>query len=1273
MLTKTNYISAVVVAALFAGNADAARSRTPYANFELPQMRTTGPDGLGKTYVSEKFFLKNAVREKTPRVDAKKFFFAKEAFLAEKREEAIKLLRQQMDSGLKVNRENMLLRLGQLYAEKYMELSYQETEVYTSKLQEYEKKKAAGEKVSAPKADNSRSKKYLKDSLALFYELERKYPNHEKIDEILFFIGFVEMEGGNAAKGAKYLERVIQKFPKSRKYEEAVIYLGDYYFDRNKFKEARSKFEILVRKKDSPLYHFAVYKSAWCDLNTLKGAQGLRNMKQLVRDLEGEKEPAKFNLREQALRDLVTFFADAGNIDDAMDFFSETQGREKALQNVRVIADTMHSKARDAEAIQAYQRLIKEQPDSPEAPMIQLGIYQSLQSLDKTAAAVDSLVFAIENYGPKSDWASDFKGDKKELASTLNAVQEEGSKTAFFFHASGQKGSNRALYGYALKLYDALIKSFPAHPDLKKLHFYRAEVLYSQKKWMEAADSYVDASKIAPKDKMTDEAVYNALLALDQLTARVDKIERFTEEQQKNMDMQERDIPEGEKRFIEIAQSYLKEYPKGDRIVDVQFRIAAIYYRYHHFGTALPLFEKIVAEHPKHRSAVTSASIVLDVLNMQKNYAKLDETARRYGKIADLGDAKFKTEIKAISQQIGFKEVEKLEGDSKWKEAGENYLTLYKNDPSGALAEKSLYNALVSFEKAGDTAKAQELTRLFVGKYPKSSNTESLVLSMAKNAEKLYDFEEARKLYHDFYKNHPKSKEARKALYNSAVFSELLEHHAAAIERYNEYLKSGKVSQEEYKAIQISLAKLSRKSGNWAGVTRIYRQFMKDASKVDEKISILGDLIRQYEIAGQTQAKADAVRELRGLYAGNKGAKNIGFAAKYLAESEYQSVQSQRRKYDETVLKFPVSDLVYLVGLKQRRLKALGEAYDRVIEVGVPEWGVAALHDKADAFAGFGIGFRKLEIPKKMQGDERKETEIGLKKLETDIVAALDKQAEEMFKLCVAKAAEFQVATEFASKCRSRAKSGAPVGEVQGQVPQPTLAANRFGVWEGAAPSPSDSSYVDYLASLVGGRGEAAERKLKDYLSKHTEDWRGVFLLALHYQKTKRESLAMYFYSQLEKNPDFEWKSDLYNQLGLMATADQNRPLATEYFEKAVNADRPSSAAYANLGAVQLQNRNYADAEKMFKRAVSIDDQSEEAALGLGVALEGLGKYDAAHRAYADFLADNGRAMAVLFNDSVLLGNRLGQKEKAAQQMMRYIQAGGKESARAQETIRNWR
>jgi tetratricopeptide (TPR) repeat protein len=161
----------------------------------------------------------------------------------------------------------MLLRLGALYAEKYMELAYFENEMYTSVLEQYEKDKAQDPATKRPALDNSRSQRYLTDATAIFYDLEKKFPKHPKLDEILFFIGFVELEGGNPEKGLRYLDRVVKQFPDSRKYDEALVYLGDHYFEKTNFKEAAARYRILLSKENSYLYHYARYKLAWCTLN----------------------------------------------------------------------------------------------------------------------------------------------------------------------------------------------------------------------------------------------------------------------------------------------------------------------------------------------------------------------------------------------------------------------------------------------------------------------------------------------------------------------------------------------------------------------------------------------------------------------------------------------------------------------------------------------------------------------------------------------------------------------------------------------------------------------------------------------------------------------------------------------------------------------------------------------------------------------------------------------------------------------------------------------
>jgi len=237
------------------------------------------------------------------------------------------------------------------------------------------------------------------------------------------------------------------------------------------------------------------------------------------------------------------------------------------------------------------------------------------------------------------------------------------------------------------------------------------------------------------------------------------------------------------------------------------------------------------------------------------------------------------------------------------------------------------------------------------------------------------------------------------------------------------------------------------------------------------------------------------------------------------------------------------------------------------------------------------------------------------------------------------------------------------------------VAGEALGKWEGKVPGPDDvDGRLDYLSTLsASGRHAEAASGLQGLLGTRPDEKRAVFLLAANALRAKRHELAKFLLGRLEKDAGFPWKSLVYNNLGMLALQEGNRQGALGYLEKAAKAEPRNAAPLVNLGALYLQSRAFGDAEALFSEAVQLDSGFEDAALGLGASLEGVGKFEDAHRVYSEHMAGNPEALSVAFNDSILLGNRLQRREDAAQQMLRYIQRGGKESARAHEIIQSWR
>lgn len=217
-------------------------------------------------------------------------------------------------------------------------------------------------------------------------------------------------------------------------------------------------------------------------------------------------------------------------------------------------------------------------------------------------------------------------------------------------------------------------------------------------------------------------------------------------------------------------------------------------------------------------------------------------------------------------------------------------------------------------------------------------------------------------------------------------------------------------------------------------------------------------------------------------------------------------------------------------------------------------------------------------------------------------------------------------------------------------------------------------TYLEYLSLLdAAGRTNEAGTKIKAFLQKNPQETRAAFLLGVFHLRRNRKDLAKYFFEKLEKDSRFAWKSMLLNNLGMMALKEGERFRAIDYFEKAADAEPAIAAPLVNLGALYLESASYADAERAFLRALDRDKGFEDAVLGRGAALEALGQFDSARSAYESFLSQHPNAVSVLYNNGILLGNRLNQPKLAADMLLRYVQAGGKQTAKAQELIQKWR
>ena len=83
---------------------------------------------------------------------------------------------------------------------------------------------------------------------------------------VVFFLGVAYFKKGQLDKGRDRYEDLIKRFPKSGYVNDVHFELGEYYFNKSRWKKAAFYYRKIATNRKLRLYSFALYKLAWCRL-----------------------------------------------------------------------------------------------------------------------------------------------------------------------------------------------------------------------------------------------------------------------------------------------------------------------------------------------------------------------------------------------------------------------------------------------------------------------------------------------------------------------------------------------------------------------------------------------------------------------------------------------------------------------------------------------------------------------------------------------------------------------------------------------------------------------------------------------------------------------------------------------------------------------------------------------------------------------------------------------------------------------------------------------
>ncbi|XXF81007.1 tetratricopeptide repeat protein [Myxococcaceae bacterium GXIMD 01537] len=759
----------------------AARAEEPPAPVqqELAKEKRRGPSRMSPTKFPE-----------TPRIEDSQ----REALADRKRDEAIEGFRRlipKLQDGTSRKAE-MLYRLSELYWEKSKYLYRLEMDRFLAAEKTYDAAVARGEKAAQPRQEHVESERYRAETMALYEELLRAYPQYEARDEVLFSLGYNLYELGRRKEAVARYEQLLEEFPKSQFMPDAFIQLGNHYFDDNKLLKAKENYERARDTGVPKIYAYAVYKLSWCDFNAGEYEAGLKKLHEVV-DYAGQRGEELGDLKTEALNDLTVFYVQLDRPDEAIAYF---KAKAPAKRQERLIAKTAYGLAGEAgqhdSAIKMFRVLISDAPMGAGAPEYQQAIVRAYEGLRQRNQVRAEMKRMVDLYKPGGTWWQANASNLPTLRNAFNVTEEAMRVMVTEYHQEAQKTRQVETYRLARDIYKQYVDAFATNENPEfvadsafNMRFFYAEILWALEEWEAAAAGYdaVVAFQVPDRDTAREvsnesyrkSAAYAAVLAYDklvkiergQLTRSDLKDNQKVDENKDKGDIEKkrlvkRDAKERaeealtrfEERLVAACDTYNTRYPGNPDEIDLRYQAAVVLYDRNHFVDAAHRFGEIIDKFPEERRSRDAADLTMFVLESREEWLELNTLSRRFlaNKKLTKPGTDFAHRVADVVEGSQYKWVDEVvyKKEKDPKKAAEEFIKFVAEFPQSENADRALTYAMVIFQDANELDRGVTAGERVLKEYPRGPFELKVRYTLATFYEKLAEFRKSAGMYEAF-------------------------------------------------------------------------------------------------------------------------------------------------------------------------------------------------------------------------------------------------------------------------------------------------------------------------------------------------------------------------------------------------------------------------------------------------------------------------------------------------------------------------------------------
>lgn len=862
-------------------------------------------------------------------------------------------------------RPDLLLRLAELYIERYRFFFFKENEIHQRALQQ-------GTRSS--KVNHNRSRQELKIANEICLAILKSRVPFERLDQVYYFLGYNAQEMNDLKAANQYFKTVITRFPSSPSTPEAYRNLAENAFQSQKYTEAVAYYEKAARYTELPSYPRTLYKLAWAYFRTRKKSQALNSMKRVIATAS---QNEKFGgVREEALNDIVMMFAEAGEFEEARSFFSKIEGgAEFYVTALKKLAVSYKRQGKYKLAEQVKSGLVQEYGDKRPDLIFEM-LAENLENarLQKNEKQESHALEKILRFHAEHRETIERSEKAKEI---VERVQVYVRGKASEIHKKAQKSSTqqkKKLYVDAARFYALFLQHF-SHlkkpEEISQIRIYRADCLLASDQENQAIGELEKTLREEGNQKYRYEAGTTLLNLL------IKKLDAARGQKQHAS-------PAMEKKFIELANLFESVFPKDPLIPELRFKKTKLGYAEEDNHRIL---KKYIDDYPQRKESLEAAQELVSEALKRKQTQEATELAKEFLANDKLMQTDSKGELKqyltAIVQRQSFANIQDLEKDQNYLEAARRFESLSKNAGGDREVEqKAQYNAAINYEKAGDGASAVRLllTLLKQKNSPYSKNANEDLKRMASQFLWKGSYEEAIRVYESLHQQGIEGSNASQSYLRTAFYIAVGIEKPEEAQRLLQKISNVDLS-FEYGALLVKKNELEKALLQYRNLAS------RSTDRKAEALFWVADLYHRLHEPKKARSYLEQTADLA-----QKNKKGISPKDRnFIARASFQLIQPTYDKFNEINLQLPEKVLQERTKQKLGMLESLVSRYVNVVNIGDGEWGIAAFERIASLFMNFADALEQVPIPEEYQGDRRTAYRKGIEQVTSPMRAkALD-------------------------------------------------------------------------------------------------------------------------------------------------------------------------------------------------------------------------------------------------------------------------------------------